>query len=172
MITIRPERPEDEEALFQMYRRVFGRLQEARLVDSLRENQGLFLSLVALAAGTVVGGVAFSTATLEPRAAGLHLLALAPLAVLPTYQRLGIGSGLVQIGLAQCRDRQVDAIVVVGEPEFFGKFGFVAAAPYQLTCPFPVPEPFWLVQELHPGALTGVHGRINFRPEFADITLV
>lgn len=169
MITIRPEQSEDEEGLFRMYCQACGRIHEARLVDSLRENQGLFLSLVAIQEGQIVGGIAFSAVEMEPQAFELFLVGLAPLAVLPTHRGQGIGSTLVRLGLQRCRERQVDAVVVVGDPEFYGKFGFVAATPHRLTCSFPVPAPHWLVQELKAGALTDVRGRIKYRPEFQDL---
>jgi predicted N-acetyltransferase YhbS len=91
MITIRPERSEDMPSLFQVYQEAFGQDQEAVLVNSLRENHGLLLSLVAIIEDRLVGGVAFSPLTLEPTVSLLHLAGLAPLAVLPTYQRQGKG---------------------------------------------------------------------------------
>ena len=166
MITIRPERPEDVENLFYVYMASFGRLQEAALVDSLRENQGLLLSLVAISDGTLVGGVAFSPVTLEPAESNLRLAGLAPLAVLPAYQRQGIGSGLVQIGLKQCRELGVDAVFLIGEPEFYSRFGFGPASDFQIRCEFEVPAAYWLVNELRPQALSGLSSLAKYRPEF------
>ncbi len=151
MIIIRPERPEDVPRLFQVYQEAFGQDQEAVLVNSLRENHGLLLSLVAISEASLVGGVAFSPLTLEPIVSGLHLAGLAPLAVLPAYQRRGIGSGLVQVGLQQCREQGVDAVFLVGEPEFYGKFGFGPASSFDIRCEFEVPDSYWLAKELRPG---------------------
>ena len=166
MITIRPERPEDVDALFYVYMTSFGRLQEAALVDSLRENQGLLLSLVATSDSTLVGGVAFSPVTLEPAESNLHLAGLAPLAVLPAYQGQGIGSGLVQVGLKQCHELGLDAVFLIGEPEFYSRFGFVPASDFQMRCEFEVPGTHWLVKELRPQALAGCSGMVKYRPEF------
>jgi putative acetyltransferase len=165
MITIRPERPEDVDTLFQVYMAAFGRLQEAALVDSLRENHGILLSLVAVSEGSVVGGVAFSPITLEP-AVSLKLAGLAPLAVLPGYQGQGIGSGLVQIGLKKCQEQELDAVFLVGEPEFYARFGFGPALDFNIRCEFEVPGTHWLAKELRPGALSEVSGLAKYRPEF------
>jgi len=168
MIIIRPERPEDEEDLFQMYRRACGRLQEARLLDTLRENRRLFLSLAAWQENRLVGGVAFSPAALAPPVPELILVALGPLAVLPDYRGQGLGSTLIRVGLQRCRERRVDAVVVVGDPAWYGKFGFVAAASRRLRGEPPLPGQSWLVQELRPDALLGASGSIILAPEFQE----
>ena len=166
MITIRPERPEDAETFFQVLMASFGRLQEAALVDSLRENRGLLLSLVAISDDSLVGGVVFSPVTLEPTVDNLKLAGLAPLAVLPAYQGQGIGSGLVQIGLKQCQELGVDAVFLVGEPDFYVRFGFVPASDLHIRCEFEVAQKYWLVKELRPQALSEISGLIKYRPEF------
>ncbi len=166
MIVIRPERPEDEEGLFRMYCQACGGLRKARRVDSLGENQGLLLSLVAASEGVVVGGAAFSLVSLLPLASAGRWAVLAPLAVLPTQQRQGIGSGLVQIGLQQCQEKQVEVVFALGPPEFFSRFGFIAADRGRLICPIPVPAGWWLVKELQEGVLAGLQGQVRFRPEF------
>jgi putative acetyltransferase len=168
MIIIRPEQPQDEEALFQMYRRACGRLHEARLLDTLRENRRLFLSLAAWQENQAVGGVAFSSASLALPVPELTLAALAPLAVLPAQRRQGIGSTLVRLGLQRCRERQVDGVVVVGDPAWWGKFGFVAAAAYNWRGEPPIPAPFWLVQELRPDALPKTPSTIVLAPELRE----
>ena len=169
MIAIRLEDPGDVPKLFRVYLEAFGRFQEAVLVNSLRENHGLLLSLVAISAPTLVGGVAFSPITLEPTVSGLHLAGLAPLAVLPAYQRQGIGSSLVQVGLQQCREQGVDAVFLLGEPEFYGKFEFGPASSFNIRCEFEVLDTYWLAKELRPGALSGVSGLARYRPEFQEL---
>jgi putative acetyltransferase len=169
MITIRPERSEDAETFFQILMASFGRLQEAALVDSLRENRGILLSLVAIGDDGLVGGVVFSPVILEPTMDNLKLAGLAPLAVLPAYQGQGIGSGLVQVGLKQCREMGVDAVFVIGEPEFYTRFGFVPASDFHIRCEFSVPQTYWLVKELEPQALSDISGLAKYRPEFHNL---
>jgi putative acetyltransferase len=166
MITIRQERPEDAETFFQVLMASFGRLQEAALVDSLRENHGVLLSLVAVSEDSLVGGVIFSPVILEPTMDNLKLAGLGPLAVLPAYQGQGIGSGLVQIGLKQCRELGLDAVFLIGEPDFYTRFGFVPASDFHLRCEFEVPKTYWLVKELRPQALSESSGLVKYRPEF------
>lgn len=155
--------------MFQVYLATFGRLLEAVLVDSLRENRGLLISLVASREGSLVGGEAFSPLTLEPKASGLNLAGLAPLAILPAYQGQGIGSRLVQVGLQECREVGVDAVFLVGEPEFCGKFGFSPASDLNIHCEFEVPGRYWLRRELRLGSLSGVSGLARYRPEFQAV---
>jgi putative acetyltransferase len=86
--------------------------------------------------------------------------------VLPAYQRQGIGSGLVQVGLQQCEAQNIDAVFLMGEPEFYARFGFGPAADFDIRCEFEVPGAYWLVKELRPQALMGASGLARYRPEF------
>lgn len=95
---------------------------EHLIVEALREAGALAISLVALSEGRVVGHIAFSPATVGERTSGWFLLG--PLAVLPDVQGRGIGSLLVRAGLAELRLRGASGCVLVGDPGFYGRFGF------------------------------------------------
>jgi putative acetyltransferase len=98
------------------------RQTEHLIVDALREADALELSLVALRGGQVVGHVAFSKARVDDSGAGWLLLG--PVAVLPSFQGQGIGSALVESGLRELRLRGATGCVLVGDPGFYGRFGF------------------------------------------------
>lgn len=166
---IRPERPKDVAAIWKVQNEAFGRPIEANLVNLLRQQQSLTLSLVAMWQEEVVGHVAFSPVRLEPPPAGtIPLLGLGPLAVLPDCQMQGIGKQLVQAGLEQCRRQGQQGVVVLGSPRYYTPFGFVPAGNFGLGCTFPVPPPLFMAQELQPGALAGLSGTIYYHPAFDD----
>jgi putative acetyltransferase len=90
------------------------------------------------------------------------------MAVLPECQRQGVGSQLVRAGLDSCRASRHDAIVVIGHPEFYPRFGFVPAVTKGLRCEFDVPPEVFMVLELRTGALdSSAGGFVKYRPEFS-----
>ncbi len=97
--------------------------REHELVDALRDDGALTVSLVAESAGTIVGYVAFSPVRIGSHGEG-KWVGLAPVAVLPPYQGQGIGSALIRAGLAALREREIDGCVVLGEPTYYARFGF------------------------------------------------
>lgn len=127
-ITLRAERPGDEEAIAALTRAAFAAHPhsdhaEQLIVAALRESGALALSLVAERHGRVVGHVAFSPVTIGGRPSDWY--GLGPMAVAPPQQRAGIGRALVETGLAALRERGAGGCVVLGEPAFYGRFGFV-----------------------------------------------
>ena len=128
MPQIQAEMYHHRDAISDLLIEAFGSNDEARLVDMLRRDGHLALSLVAEAAGTVIGHVALS-----PIVADIPALALAPVAVHPALQGRGIGSALIRAAQAAFDDH---AIIVLGEPEYYGRFGF---APVDLASPYAGP---------------------------------
>jgi putative acetyltransferase len=166
---IRAEKTEDIAAVRQVNIAAFGREGEANLVDKLREVPST-LSFVAVLDNSIVGHVCFSSVTLEPNPAEeIFLLGLAPLAVLPQYQRQGIGSLLVQYSLKKCQEAGCNAIVVLGHPEYYPRFGFVPAKQKGLGCEYLVPDEVFMVLELTDEALRDFNGIIKYRPEFSSL---
>jgi putative acetyltransferase len=147
--------------------RAFGRPGEAALVDALRGPDTI--SLVAARDDRIVGHILFSTVRIEGAAATLVASGLAPLAVLPEFQRQGIGSQLVRAGLAACRSAGHDVVVVLGHPEYYPRFGFVPADSKGVRCEYDVPREAFMVLELHPAALAGTRDVVRYRPEFAAV---
>ena len=119
MIKIRPETSGAIAAIRHVVEMAFGQTSEARLVEALRQADALITSLVAVEEEQIVGHIAFSAAVIESLHSTANAVALAPLAVLPTHQRRGIGSELVRRGLTQCSQLGHQAVFVLGEPTFY-----------------------------------------------------
>lgn len=163
-IIIRAESPRDRSAIHAVNAAAFPADDEADLVDALRAGGHVVASLVAECEGEVVGHILFSRLQVVGKDAATAAIALAPMAVLPAWQRRGTGSRLVEAGLAACRDLGERIIVVLGHPEFYPRFGFSADLAAPLAGPFSGPA--WMALELQPGALAGVAGRVVYAPPF------
>ncbi len=165
-LTIRFESPADHDAIRRVNRLAFGQNEEADLVDALRAGGFVHVSLVAEQGGQIVGHILFSELSITTDSSGtVPALGLAPMAVLPTFQRQGIGSELVRGGLDACRKQGHRIVIVLGHPAFYPRFGFSAELAGPLQSPFAGEA--WMATELVPGALTGVAGRVEFPPPFA-----
>ena len=126
---IRPERPGDEAAIAEVIEAAFALAEhrdgtEAQIVSRLREDGALTLSLVAVDDGTIVGHVAFSPVTID--GADLNWFGLGPVAVQPDQQGKGLGSSLIREGLDRLREIGAAGCVLVGEPDYYCRFGFHA----------------------------------------------
>lgn len=169
MSLIRDEGPADAEAVHALLFAAFGREAEARLVERLRASGKTACALVAEEKGRVLGHMVFSRIAIESGNGAIPVLALAPLAVLPAFQRLGIGSALVSAGLERCRMEGHARVLVVGEHLYYGRFGFVPASKFGLKCPFPLPEETFMAIELEPAAFAQASGVVRYGHEFDDL---
>jgi putative acetyltransferase len=165
MIEIRKERPDDVEAVRDLNRRAFGRDQEANIIDSLRANGAALLSLVAMLNDRVVGHIMDSPASIGDRLEGA---ALGPMAVLPEYQRRGIGSKLIEAGNQKGKEAGWPFIVVVGHPDYYPRFGFRPACDYTIKCEWDVPNDVFMLLVLDQKKMEGVSGLTKYRSEFSS----
>jgi putative acetyltransferase len=164
---VRPEAQADHAAVHEINLAAFGGETEARLVALLREQARPVVSLVAEDAGIVIGHIMFSPVSLHGFR-GL-MMGLAPMAVAPARQRAGIGSALVRAGLERCREIGAQAVVVLGHPDFYPRFGFLPAARLGLCCEYDVPAEAFMVLELESHALRGATGTVSYHRAFAGI---
>jgi len=168
LLVIRPETPEDLGSIRYVNEQAFGQENESKLIKKLRNHSVLTISLVAVQDGEIVGHIAFSPVVIESGLSSFEAIALAPMAVLPVYQRQSIGGQLVRAGLEECCRLGHDIIVVLGHPDYYPRFGFVLARPKGIDCEFEVPEEAWMILELREGALAGRRGTVKFQPEFTE----
>lgn len=165
---IRAEQAEDLEAVRQVNIAAFGRDNEANLVDRLR-GRASTLSFVAIQSEHIVGHIFYSPVSIAGQCAGSSLvLGLGPIAVLPKYQRQGVGLRLLQHSLEVATRLGYKAIVVLGHPEYYPRFGFTPASKKGLGCEYEVPDEAFMVLELEPGALVGCVGTVKYQPEFNE----
>jgi putative acetyltransferase len=164
---IRAERADDAGPIRDILLAAFGREAEARLVDRLNASGKIACSLVAEEEGRILGHVMFSRVTIGETA--VPALSLAPIAVLPAFQRLGIGSALVSAGLQQLRLVGQARVVVLGDPAYYLRFGFMPASRFGLTCPFAAAEGTFMAVALAREAFRDVAGGVTYGPEFEDL---
>jgi putative acetyltransferase len=168
-VQIRPEAIADVGRIADVHRRAFSGSVEAMLVDALRQQARPLVSLVAVDEDVVAGHILFSPVTLSARPE-LPLMGLAPMAVLPSHQRQGVGSALVRVGLEECRRLGRVACVVLGHPAFYSRFGFSPASGFGLTSEYDVADEVFMAIELQAGALRGQAGTIQYHPAFAALS--
>jgi len=167
-MVIRTEDGADRDSVYALNTAAFETPAEAGLVDALRAKAQPMLSLVAEENNSVVGHIMFSPVTLSGHP-DLNAMGLAPMAVLPEYQRKGIGSALVRSGLERCREMGITAMVVLGHPEYYPRFGFVPSSRFGIACEYEVPEEVFMVLELEPEALADRTGTISYHPAFDEV---
>lgn len=131
---------------------------EGAIVDALRDAGALTLSLVAEQDGAMVGHVAFSPVRIGGR--DLGWFGLGPVSVLPSLQRGGIGKTLIEAGLEQLRQRGASGCVVLGDPAYYGRFGFTAD--HELHYPDVPPEYF----QSMPWTGASAEGEVSYHPAF------
>ena len=163
LCTVCLERPQDVQAIHGVHATSFPSDAEARLVDALRQAGRLVISLVAVIEGAVVGHVAFSPVTAATGAPGAGM---GPVAVHESHRRQGIAAELVREGLKHCRELEIGWVVVLGEPSYYGRFGFRQAAELGLSDEFGGGPAFQAI-ELLSGSLPVGAGLVRYSPEFA-----
>jgi putative acetyltransferase len=160
---IRDAAPDDHAAIRAVIRHAFGRNDEADLVERLRADGDVVVELVHASDIALQGHIFYSRLAIERAEEALACAALAPVAVLPALQRAGLGKALIEAGNARCAAWGLDAIVVLGHPDYYPRFGFSAAAAESLEAPFSGPH--FMALALRPDALKA-GGRVRYAMAF------
>ncbi|MFO7942837.1 MAG: N-acetyltransferase [Anaerolineales bacterium] len=147
--------------------------ENANLVlDSLADPTAKpFLSLVAFAEDLIVGYILFTKVQIMNSVQDVSASILAPLAVMPAYQNLGIGGLLVNEGIKQLKEMEFDLVFVLGHPNYYPKFGFIPAGKEGFEAPFPIPQEHagaWMVKELKPGIIENTSGKVKCADSLND----
>lgn len=133
---IRSATPDDAEAVRAVHLSAFPTALEADLVETLERDGDAVISLVADDDGSIVGHVLFSRMSVTAGDRRLEALGLAPVAVLPGRQGEGIGSGLINAGMSSAAETGAEIVFVLGEPDYYRRFGFDAATAAPFASPY------------------------------------
>jgi putative acetyltransferase len=160
---IRPETASDSERIANVHRTAFPSPDEATLVDKLRGEGNLIISLVAEDEDLIAGHIAFSPVTIDGKPGGLGL---APVAVLPEHQQKGIGSDLIRAGIEKANELGVGYLVVLGHRSYYPRFGFETASKWNLANEYDANDAF-MAMELQPGSIPADGGLVKYGAAFA-----
>lgn len=165
---IRTETPTDYAAVQRLVQQAFLNAahsdgSEHLLVERLRHSDAFVprLSLVAERQGEIVGHILFT----KIRIGEAEALALAPLAVSLAHQKQGIGKALIEQGHQRARELGFHYCVVLGDPNYYGRFGYQPAANWQIRAPFDVPSEYFMAIALQPSA-PKIAGVVQYAKEF------
>jgi putative acetyltransferase len=159
---IRPAEPRDFAAIRGVITHAFGQADEANLVEQLRADGDVLFEFVAANDIAIRGHILYSRLRIERDGHVLPAAALAPVSVLPAFQKQGMGGDLIRAGNARCAELGCVAVIVLGHADYYPRFGFSAAAAESLEAPFSGPH--FTALELRPGALKG--GQVRYAKAF------
>ncbi len=168
-LLLRMEQRDDASAISALLTEAFPDGPEARLVERLRREARPYLGWIAERGGQVVGHILFTPVRCEsdPEA---RLFGLGPMAVAPAFQGRGIGTRLGHAGLAAAGDTGARAVVVLGHPDYYPRFGFRPASTAGLRCAWDVPDEAFMIRPLNGDGLEGLSGMIEYHPAFSEVS--
>ena len=169
-VLIRNETKQDYNIIRKINDLAFKQENEGKMVDALRKTKDFnhLLSLVAEIKDEIVGHILFYPIKIKNKNEEHTVLSLAPMAVHPKYQNKGIGSKLVKRGLEVAKNTGFGAVIVVGHPKYYPRFGFIPAKNWNIKLPFDVPDDVFLALELKKDSLKNCSGTVEFIKEYFD----
>ncbi len=171
-IVIRPESKHDYNEIKHVTDRAFQRKEEGKLVETLRNSENYFteLSLVAETQGQVVGHILFYPIHIISGHQKQASLAMAPLSVLPSHQKKGIGKKLVEAGLKKAKSLDFPSVIVLGHADYYPRLGFKRASCWKLSAPFEVPDESFFAMELKENSLKTYGGMVEYPRQFYEVS--
>jgi len=175
-ITIRKEESFDHNWVIELTEKAFETLEisdhnEGKLVDKLRKAPTFIeeLSLVAEHNGQVVGHILFTPIIIDNGDQQFQSLVLAPVSVLPEFQKMGIGGQLIRGGHQKAKELGFQSAILLGHPEYYPRFGYRPASTWGIKTHYELPsDDVFMAVELTEGALSNVSGMVIFPPEFGE----
>jgi len=167
---IRSETKQDYNQIRKINDLAFGQENEGKMIDALRKTSdfNFLLSLVAEIKGKIVGHILFYPIKIKNKKEEHTVLSLAPMAVHPEFQNNGIGRKLVNRGLKIARELGFGAVIVVGHPNYYPRFGFKSAKNWKIKLPFEVPVDAFLAIELKKDYLKNCSGTVEYPKQYFD----
>lgn len=169
-ITVRAETADDLKAIDVVHLSAFEGDDEVGFIDSLRGTSGYIpeLSLVAEFNGRIVGHILLTRICLQQRNKSIDILALAPMAVVPSQSHRGIGSELVNTAIEEARKHGYKAVAVIGHPEFYQRFGFKHVSSWKIGTNISVDQDLVTAIELQQGILDD-GGNLIYPSQFSQV---
>ena len=169
-IVIRKEEEKDYKQVYEVNKLAFQQENESILIEKIRKGENFIpdLSLVAEIDNRIVGHILFSKIKIVGDSI-FESIALAPMAVIPAFQKQGVGSKLIKKGMAKAKELGFDSIIVLGHKDYYPKFGFERASKWNIKCPFKVPEEAFMAITLTKKALEDKAGTVKYPDEFMEV---
>jgi putative acetyltransferase len=170
-LLIRPEQPEDFDAITLLNLQAFEREDEARLILQLRDQAKPNLSLVAVDdQQQIVGHVLFTPASIHTPTGDVTGMGLAPMAVRPDVQFQGIGTKLIKHAINRIAEMDYPFVIVLGHVDYYPRFGFVPASLRNIHCQWTgIPDEAFMILVLDPIAMQHVSGTAYYHPVFDEV---
>lgn len=169
MVTIREENKNDSIKIREINNIAFNQPQEGEVVDKIRKSDSKVLSLVAEIDDTIVGHIFYSDAIIESNDKKIYGMGLAPMAVLPSHQKQGIGKLLINESLKILKKKDVPFIIVLGHEDYYPKFGFEIASKYNVKCQWDgVPDEAFMIMLIDKGIMSKIQGVAKYRDEWGE----
>lgn len=172
---IRQENANDFIAVFNLIKKAFEKEtlsdhKEHFLVERLRTSDTFIpeLSLVAEINNKIVGHILLTKLNIINKTNKIESLALAPLSVLPDFQRKGIGGGLINTSHKIAKNLGYRSIILLGHETYYPRFGYKPLDTFNITLPFPAPKENCMALELIPNGLNGVNGVVEYPKAFFE----